>query len=180
PATGSALGAALASGQLRRPGPAADVRRALALAQQAEARDGDDPEVLRALGLALSASGQVTEAARAYDRALTTGPENWGVLVNRADLHDLAGQPERALPLLERAYDNMDLAYRSAPARIRPWQARLGVEIARRHQAIGDIVQAEQWYRRTATDDPSSRDALDGLARLGAPQGSAQARPNGS
>jgi transcriptional activator of cad operon len=163
---GSALRAALASGRLSRPEAMPVLARALAIARRAASIDPDRPAILRALGLALSASGQVGEAASVYDRALALDPDDWGVLINRADLHDIMGRSDVALPLLERAYASMTRRYAEDPAKIRPWQARLGVEVGRRYEARSDPAQAERWYRRSLADDPASRDAADHLAAL--------------
>lgn len=154
PARGSVLRAALASGQLQRPAAAADIRLGLALAREAVSLDRRNPDSLRALGLALSAAGQIAEAERTYDRALRLRPDHWGVLINRADLYDLGGDANRSLALLERAYESMESDYPNQPAKIRPWQAKLGVEIARRYREKGQVQQAAQWMRRTGRDDP--------------------------
>lgn len=166
---GSVLKAALESGQLRRPGPAAEVARALLLAQQAAALAPNDPGTLRALGLALSANHRLAEAVEIYDRALVIDPENWVILVNRADLADIAGDGLTARRLLERAYADMDRNYATQPAQIRPWQARIGVEIGRRYEVTGDLAAARRWYGRTLSDDPAAQDALARLQRLDVP-----------
>lgn len=163
---GSALGAALASGQLRQPSATSDLRRAVSLARRAAGIDAGDPRTQRALGLALSASGRLNEAAAIYDRALASSPDDWGLLINRADLLDLSGHSERALPLLEEAYASMSRGYLQAAAQIRPWQSRLGLEIGRRHEAAARLVKARYWYRRTLADDPSSHAAGARLSSL--------------
>ena len=166
---GSALRAALASGSLAGPAAQPDLRRALALAQRAAALRPHDPEVQRALGLALSVRGRLDAAATTYDHALAEHPDDWGLLINRADLHDIAGQSAEALPLLERAYDSMDRAYAAETVRVRPWQAELGVEIGRRYEARSDIPGARAWYRRTLADAPSASAAAERLAALSGP-----------
>ena len=163
---GSALKTALASGYFTAEPAAADLRRALEMARRAGLARPSDAAVQRALGLALSASGHLTEAARVYDRALAAHPDDWGLLINRADVHDLSGQPDAGLPLLERAYAAMTRDYARAPAKVRPWQGALGVEIGRRHEARGDAEGAARWYRRTLADDPSAAGAADRLAAL--------------
>jgi len=164
--TGSALRAALASGRLAEPAAVADLRRAVDLAGRAAAARPRDPEVQRALGLALSASGRLAEAATVYDRALVDHPDDWGLLINRADLLDIAGREDAALSMLERAYEGMDRAYAAEPVRVRPWQAELGLEIGRRHEARSEVASARAWYRRTLADDPSATGAAARLAAL--------------
>lgn len=163
---GSALRAALASGRLAEPAAVVDLRRAVDLAGRAAAARPHDPEVQRAFGLALSASGRLAEAAVVYDRALTEHPDDWGLLINRADLLDIADRGDEALSMLERAYEGMNRAYAAEPARVRPWQAELGVEIGRRYEARSQGAKARIWYRRTLADDPSSTTAAARLAAL--------------
>lgn len=165
---GSALGAALHSGRLQTPAAAARLQRALALAERSVASDAADLRGQRALGLALSANGRLADAAAVYDQALQQAPDAWPVLLNRADLFDIAGQPEAALPLLERAYAGMGRDYARMPAQVRPWQARLGTEIGRRQEAAGHKAEARSWYRRTLADDPAAVAARDRLAALDA------------
>jgi DNA-binding winged helix-turn-helix (wHTH) protein len=156
PPPGSPLGAALASGQLRRPAIATMTARAVSLARRAAAIQPDNPATLRALGFALSARGHLVEAARIYDRALAIDPDNWAVLLNRADLHDIARDRARARALLERAYAIMDRNYMTEPVDIRAWQGRVGLEIVRHYEAAGDRAGAMRWYARTLQDDPSA------------------------
>jgi tetratricopeptide (TPR) repeat protein len=156
----------MASGRLAEPAAAADLRRAVELAGQAAVARPRDPEVQRAFGLALSASGRLAEAARIYDRALADHPEDWGLLINRADLLDIEGRTGEALSMLERAYEGMDRAYAAEPARVRPWQAEVGVEIGRRYEARSDPARARAWYRRTIVDAPSASAAAERLAAL--------------
>ncbi len=164
--TGSALRAALASGRLGEPAAVSDLRRAVDLAGRAAVARPHDPEVQRAFGLALSASGRLAEAAVVYDRALAEHPDDWGLLINRADLLDMAGRADEALSVLERAYEGMDRAYAAEPVRVRPWQAELGLEIGRRHEARSETASARAWYRRTLADDPSAKAAAVRVAAL--------------
>ena len=163
---GSALRAALASGRLSEPAAVADLKRAIDLAGRAAAARPQHPEIQRAFGLSLSASGRLAEAARVYDRALADHPDDWGLLINRADLLDMAGRGGEALSMLERAYEGMDRAYAAEPVRVRPWQAELGLEIGRRHEARSETASARAWYRRTLADDPSAKAAAARLAAL--------------
>jgi transcriptional activator of cad operon len=166
PVAGSVLAAALKSGRLQKPAASARLQRALALAERSVVIDADDTRGQRALGLALSANGRLDEAAAVYDRALRQAPDEWPVLLNRADLLDLAGQSDAALPLLERAYASMNRSYAIMPAQVRPWQSRLGIEIGRRHEAAGHHAEAVLWYGRTLADDPAASDAKERLSAL--------------
>jgi tetratricopeptide (TPR) repeat protein len=166
PGEGSALRLALASGRLEAPDSAAELDRALELARRAARRAPRDPDVLRALGLALSASGRLDQAAAVYDRILGLDPDDWGALINRSDIFDLKGEAGAALLMLTRAYSSMSRKYAAEPARVRPWQAAVGVEIARRYEARSDYPEAESWYLKTLEDAPGAPAAATGLRRL--------------
>jgi len=164
--TGSRLQAALRSGRLGGRSEKAQLGWALVLAQRAVSSDPGDPEVQRSYGLALAALNRRAEAAAAYDRAMAADPRAWGAMINRADLFDLEGRPEAAVEVLERAYDSMDGAYRDQPARVRPWLAAVGTDVARRHLALGDRGSALRWYRRTLHDNPQAAEARRALRDL--------------
>lgn len=160
------LGEALASGRLARPEARRHIARALGLAQEAVRLTPGDPDCHKALGLVLSASGEMKAALAAYETALAIDPSAWGVLINLGDILEISGRTTEAIPYFEQAYAAMNEAYESAPARIRPWQARLGVTIAERHEAQGDIPTAEQWYRSVLAISPLDPAAIRGLSRL--------------
>ena len=79
---------------------------------------------------------------------------------------ELSGRRDEALPYFERAYAAMDRAYASESARIRPWQARLGVVIAQRHAEAGNAPEAEHWFRGVLALTPFDPEATRGLAGL--------------
>ena len=160
------LGAAHESGRLDEPAPRRHVERALLLAADAVRIAPDSAAALKALGLAQSAAGRFDEALRTYEAALAIDADAWGVLINVADVLEITGRSGEALPYFERAYDAMSRAYSSQSARIRPWQARLGVAIAERHIAGGDAAGGENWYRAVLSLAPYDRAATHGLARL--------------
>lgn len=160
------LGEALAAGRLALPEAQVQVQRALGLAREAVKRAPQDAYSHKALGLVLSADGQLEAALAAYETALVIDPDAWGVLINVGDVLELSGRPGEALPYFERAYAAMDAAYDLEPARVRPWQARLGTAIARRREAAGDRPGAEQWYRKVLATSPLDGEATRELARL--------------
>jgi predicted CXXCH cytochrome family protein len=65
--------------------------------------NADTPESLLNLGLFLSASGQPSEAERAYRQALKLSPSFIPVLLNLADLYRANGMDSQARPLLTQA-----------------------------------------------------------------------------
>jgi len=167
------LGAARASGRLDEPAAKRQVDRALLLAAEAVRLAPADAAPRKALGLAESAAGRFDAALETYDAALALDPNAWGVLINVADILEITGRNAKALPYFERAYEAMSSAYEKEAARIRPWQARLGVVIAERHGAAGDNARAEQWYRDVLALAPLDRGATQGLAALLRTSGSA-------
>lgn len=164
--TGSRLQHALRSGRLAGLAERRQLNLALLLAQRAVRADPRDPEVQRSFGLALAALDRRAEAAAAYDRAVSADPRAWGAMINKADLFDLEGRPGEAVKVLERAYYSMNAAYRDQPARVRPWLAAVGINVARRHLALGDSGSALRWYRRTLHDNPQSSQARQALRDL--------------
>ena len=82
-----------------------------------------------------------------------------------AEIHDIQGRPQAALGDLEQAYGAMTRAYGREPARVRPWQASLGVLIGDRHAAAGHSRDAQEWYRRVLAAEPFDKAATAGLAK---------------
>ncbi|MCB1627442.1 MAG: tetratricopeptide repeat protein, partial [Xanthomonadales bacterium] len=163
------LGEALKAGHLREPANARLLARAKGLALQALEQDPDSTIALRAFGLAASAQGDFDAALAAYRHALTVDPDAWGVLINLADVLEITGHPEQALPVFEAAFAAMERAYAREPARIRGWDAALGVLIGDRHWQRGDGLQAEAWYRRVlriAPLHPAATRALAGVLQV--------------
>ena len=87
-------------------------------------------------------------------------------MINIGDVLGLSGREAEALPWFERAYAAMERTYARNPAQVRPWQAPLGVLVARRLQADGDRAAAEGWYRRVLAQAPLDVEATRGLAAL--------------
>ena len=125
-----------------------------------------DAQAHKALGLALSASGDFERALAEYKTALDIDPGAWGVLINVGDVLEITGKSAAAMPFFERAYSAMSKSYASESARVRPWQARLGVGIGDRYGAAGDPILAEKWYREVLTVAPLDREATVRLASL--------------
>lgn len=160
------LGDALASGRLTRPEAQRHVQRALGLAQEAVRQAPGDAYSYKALGFVLSADGQMDAALAQYESALAIDSDAWGVLINVGDILEISGRASEALPYFERAYAAMDKAYDTEPARILPWQSRLGVTIAQRMEAGHDTPSAEHWYRKVLSISPLDPGATRALARL--------------
>jgi DNA-binding winged helix-turn-helix (wHTH) protein/Flp pilus assembly protein TadD len=165
------LRAALKDGRTASPAAVRRLARARSLAERAVRLAPRDPAALKALGFVLTAQGEGARARELYERALAVDPNAWGVLINLAELDDIAGRPDAALTSLEQAWAAMARVYDAQAVRVRPWHARLGVLIADRHAAAGRPDRAETWYRRVLADAPLDPNATAGLARLLAARG---------
>lgn len=169
------MGEALASGALETPAGRALLDRAERLALDAAAAAPDDAHVLRAAGLVLTARRRFDEAGGFYGRALQADPAGWSALISLADLDGLQGRDASALERLERAYAAMSAGYAQEAVLIRPWHGELGVAIAERHRARGDLQAAAAWHRRVLDHSPLHEAAVLGLAGVLAEGGEVQA-----
>jgi DNA-binding winged helix-turn-helix (wHTH) protein/Tfp pilus assembly protein PilF len=160
------LGDALAAGHMQAPANARLLSRARGLAERAIELEPASSLALRASGLAASAQGDFHSAVTAYRRALELDPDAWGVLINLADVLEITGHSDDALPYYEAAYAAMDRAYVDESARIRPWQASLGILIGDRYSARDQSSEAEAWYRRVLRTSPVHPQATRALADL--------------
>lgn len=160
------LGDALANGHLAREPARSQLQRARLLAQRAVELAPDAAATHKALGFVASAERRFDTALDAYRRAVALDPDAWGALINIGDLLEITGEREQALPYFEQAYAAMTRVYDRTPVQVRPWQADLGVLIATRHRARGDMPAAETWYRRVLAQSPLHPAATAGLAQL--------------
>ncbi len=164
--SGSRLQHALLAGRHREPSARRQLTNALALAEAAERLQPESPEIIRARGLALAALDRRAEAEAAYRQALALDEHAWGVMINLADLLDYRREPVQAAELMARAYDSMHASYASEPARIRPWFAAVGFDVARRRLALGDMEDAVSWYSRTLRDHPQAAEEGEKLRSI--------------
>lgn len=171
PAHPSPLQHALRTGRLESGAIRPQLVRAISLADSAARLDPNDPDVLRARGLALAALNRRDEAATVYRHAIRLDRHAWGSMINLADLLDLEGRPDRAAEMMARAYDSMSMAYAREPARIRPWFAAVGLNVARRRLRLGDSHGAARWYARTLEDHPQAAHLDEELHRMLASNG---------
>lgn len=160
------LDQALQSGWLQSEEAAPAIARAEALARQATDADPGHARAWRALGLALSMQRDFQGAEAAYNRALVIEPNDWGSLVNLGDISNIAGNRERSTAYLEQAYEAMSARLSQDAVLVLPWQSQVGVLVAERKAAAGDLAGAESWYRRVLAADPLYPEAVSGLAAL--------------
>lgn len=160
------LGEALESGWLDTVEARAAVDRAAALAEAATQADPGHARAWRALGLAEAARRDFDAARRAHERAVVIEPDNWGALVNLADISQLTGREDEARTYLVAAFEAMERRYPDDPVAVGAWQGEIGLSVARRFEAAERPAEAELWYRRVLAIDPVSEDAVKGLSRL--------------
>lgn len=160
----TSLGEALDSGWLDEPGARAAIDRAAALARAATEADPGHARAWRALGLAEAVRRDFDAARRAHERALVIDPDDWGALVNLADISQLTGRGDEARAYMVRAFEAMELGYDADPVAIGAWQAEIGVWVARSFAAAGEPAAAELWYRRVLAIDPVNAEAVRALA----------------
>ena len=158
------LGDALKSGRVDTPAARRVLSRAQALATRAVSIAPNDAAALKALGFVQSAKREFAAALATYEKAIVLDNDSWGVLINIADVLEISGQPEKALPYFERAYDAMTRVYDKQATRVRPWYAELGVLIGDRYRAAAKLQEAETWYRRVLSYAPLHPAATANLA----------------
>ena len=179
PASGSVeytrLGDALAAGHMSSEPNRSQLVRARQLAEAAVARAPASSAAHKALGLVASAQGELDAGLAAHRRAVELDPVAWGAMINIADVLELLGRHDEALPWFERAFETMAGDYDANPAKVGAWHASLGVLVADRHRARGDASKAEAWYRRVLAISPLQPEATRGLAGVLAQGGDAAA-----
>ncbi len=157
---------ALANGHLDRPQTRQQLQRARQLAERAVALAPDSAAAHKALGFVSSAQRAFEPALVSYRRAVALDPDAWGAMINIGDVLEITGRQVEALPWFEQAYAAMARSYDRNPAQVRPWHARLGVVIAERYRAGGQLPTAEAWYRKVLAQAPLYPVATGGLAEL--------------
>lgn len=169
------LGDALAAGHMSSEPNRSQLVRARQLAEAAVARAPASSAAHKALGLVASAQGELDAGLAAHRRAVELDPVAWGAMINIADVLELLGRHDEALPWFERAFETMAGDYDANPAKVGAWHASLGVLVADRHRARGDASKAEAWYRRVLAISPLQPEATRGLAGVLAQGGDAAA-----
>lgn len=158
------LGDALANGHLDREPARTQLRRARQLAERAVSVAPDSAATHKALGFVAGAQRRFDSALVSYRHAVGLDPDAWGPLINIGDVLEISGRDDEALAYFEQAYAAMGRAYDRNPVQVRPWYAPMGVLIASRYRARGDLPAAEAWYRRVLTQSPLQPEATRGLA----------------
>lgn len=169
------LGDALAAGHMSSEPNRSQLVRARQLAEAAVARAPASSAAHKALGLVASAQGELDAGLAAHRRAVELDPVAWGAMINIADVLELLGRHDEALPWFERAFETMAGDYDANPAKVGAWHASLGVLVADRYRARGDASKAEAWYRRVLAISPLQPEATRGLAGVLAQGGDAAA-----
>ena len=167
----ASLGTAIERGLTETPQARELLARAESLAQRALRLAPNDPDALKALGLVYSAMGRFGDARGLYERAVEKDDDAWEPLVNLGDLAQLDGDLPAAIEYFVRAYEVMQRLYDREPQKIGPWHAPLGVTIGRLHEQLGNLDEAEVWYRRILRLSPYEPEAPARLATILAASG---------
>ncbi|WP_395374014.1 winged helix-turn-helix domain-containing protein [Marinicella sp. W31] len=162
---------AIQQGRNKTPQAKQYLSRAQALAERASRLAPDDPYSYRALGLVYAVQEDYTAAKDAYQKALALDPQSWEVLVNMSDLLQIEGNDLEALNHLEKAHEAMKQRYHSKPTQIRPWQAKLAVAIGQQYEKLGQLQEAEIWYRQVLSYSPYHPEATVALTHILAANG---------
>jgi tetratricopeptide (TPR) repeat protein len=160
------LGDALRGGEMRGGYAAGQLRQAQSFAEKAIEIAPRDARGYKALGLVLSARGDFARALASFDRAMTLDPDAWEPRIDAGDVLELSGRSRDALPYFEAAFVAMTREREKRSTRIMPWYAATAVLVGDRHEKIGNIDAAEQWYRRALDYAPLDVDATRRLASL--------------
>lgn len=160
------LGDALAHGHLARDPARQQLRRAQRLAERAVAVAPDSSKAHKANGFVAGAQGRLDAALASHKRAVELDPDAWGPMINIADLLEISGRKDEAVPHYEQAYAAMDRVSEQTPVQVRPWHPALGTLIAQRYRERGDSATAETWYRRVLTRSPLHPGATRGYASI--------------
>ncbi|MFK8014766.1 MAG: tetratricopeptide repeat protein [Gammaproteobacteria bacterium] len=140
--------------------------RASSMAERAVRIAPQNADALKALAFAYTAQGKTDRAVQLYQQAIDRDPDAWESMINLGEIYLMQQRPPDAIRVFERAYAAMDRAYATEPQRVGPWQAALGVAIGQNHETVGQLTDAEIWYRRVLDQTPLQPDATARLAQL--------------
>ncbi|WP_100643572.1 tetratricopeptide repeat protein [Alteromonas facilis] len=140
--------------------------RAQSLAQSAVELDPRSAKAYKALGFVHAALGQFDSAITHYEKAVELDKHAWDAYINIGDTLELKGQQAEAIPYFERAFSAMTVVYKDQSAQIAPWYADMGAMIGHKYQELGNMQQAELWYRHVLSFAPLNARATQRLATI--------------
>ncbi|MEL7311447.1 MAG: winged helix-turn-helix domain-containing protein [Pseudomonadota bacterium] len=165
---------ALNQGTMSDPQAQAVLSRASAIAERAVRQSPKDPDALKSLAFVYTAQGDLERGVELYERVLTLDGDAWPAMVNLAEIWMMRDEPRQALTYLEDAWSAMSRAYDYEPQRVGPWQVAFGVLIGETYEQLGEIADAELWYRRALSEAPYEPEATVRLAKLLARNGESE------
>ena len=165
---------AIRTGRTSTPEAIQKLNRALFLAQRAVRVSPGDARSHKALGFVLSAQQQYDLALDSYHTAIDKDPDAWDSMINIGDVLEITGRDAEAIPYFEQAFAAMGRVYSSQTARVRPWYAALGAVIGDKYFAMGQMQDAEAWYRHVLSFAPFNESAAVGLVAVLQLQGDEQ------
>jgi len=121
---------------------------------------------LKAAGLVYSAQGNLDRAIATYEKAVAANPDAWAPLINLGEIYQIQGNRPVAVGYFEKAYFAMERVYESQSQYVSPWHAAVGVVIGGEYEALGQLQEAEIWYRRVLAFSPLEPEATSRLAHI--------------
>ncbi|MDM7859088.1 winged helix-turn-helix domain-containing protein [Alteromonas sp. ASW11-36] len=168
------LEGAIQSGRTATPEAEQKLNRALSLAQRAVRVSPNDARSHKALGFVYSAQQKFDLALASYHTAVEKEPDAWDAMINIGDVLEITGHDAEAIHYFEQAFAAMGRVYSSQTARVRPWYAALGAVIGDKYYSMGQIQDAEAWYRHVMSFAPFHEPAASGLVAVLMQQGDEQ------
>lgn len=157
---------AIDSGRLSTVQARLQLSRAEGLAKRAATLAPNDAKAQRTLGLVYATQQKFELAKAQYKKAIELDSNEWGAMINLSEIQQKEGNESLALTTMEAAFAAMTRVYKSQEVRIRPWYNKLAVTIAEKHLSLGNLSDAEIWFRQVRQSEPYNEDATLGLIHL--------------
>lgn len=160
------LSQTIESGRLNSKPAQQQLKRAEGLAERAVEQAPENAKAHRSLGLVYAAQQKFDLAEQQYLKAIELDPNEWGAMINLAEIQTIRGQAEKSLTTLQQAYQAMTISYQTEEVFIRPWYTKLAVLIAEKNLEFDQLSEAEVWFRKALDYDPYHQAALTGLMQI--------------
>lgn len=157
---------AIKDNRLSTPEAQRSLSRAQALGERAVRLAPNDYSVHRSLGLVYAAQMKFDLALKHYDKAISLNPNAWGAMINKSEIINFRDGRAAGLVVLKDAYAAMERVYDNDTVKVRPWLPKLAISIANISNELGQLQDAEVWYRRVINYSPINIEANLGLMNL--------------
>lgn len=159
----SSLTYALANGLTATDDAKQVLSRALTLAEKAITLEPQSARSHKAKGFVLSALGETKDAISSYEKALALNGNAWDVWVNLGGLADMDNDISTAIAHYTNAYTIVSEVELDNPIITPTWRADIGALVGEKYLVIGDLTEAETWFRRVLSFAPYNHRATVGL-----------------